>query len=76
MKFIIHNLPWALKKGDLVSHLIRFGRVKDLKIIFNRETCLSRGFAFFHVDGNDAQKFTKINKLRIRGHETELKIAK
>lgn len=47
----VGNLPWSLSEDELAEALAKFGQVQAVRIITDRESGRSRGFAFIEVDG-------------------------
>lgn len=55
-KLFIGNLPFSTTEDSLREKLSEFGTVTDLKIIIDRNTGRSRGFAFAEMDDEGAEK--------------------
>ena len=55
MNLYIGNLSYDVEENDLEDEFKEFGEIKSVKIIRDRETGRSKGFAFVEVEnGNDA----------------------
>ena len=54
MRLSIRNLPFSVNDLDLVGRFQEFGEVLDFKLIRDRETGKSRGFAFVEMATRDA----------------------
>ena len=46
----VGNLPWSTKEQELIDLFASFGEVISVKIITDRETGRSRGFAFVEME--------------------------
>lgn len=56
MKLFIGNLAWTTTEDELRETFEEFGAVDEAKIILDRETQRSRGFAFVTMSDNSAAK--------------------
>jgi len=56
MKLYVGNLSWGTSEESLRSYFTQAGPVTDLRIITDRETGRSRGFAFVTMASEDASK--------------------
>lgn len=55
-KLYVGNLPYSMRDDDLQQHFARFGQVSSAKVMVDRETGRSKGFAFVEMgSGEDAQ---------------------
>ena len=52
----VGNLPWSATAEDLTQKFSEFGTVVDARIVKERETGRSRGFAFVEMEDEGAQK--------------------
>jgi len=56
-KLYIGNFPWSTTEGELQTLFSQYGELKSVKLIMDRETGRSRGFAFIEfVDAEAAQE--------------------
>ena len=53
MEIYVGNLPWSAEDQDLIDAFAHFGEVASAKIINDRETGRSRGFAFVTMSNDD-----------------------
>jgi cold-inducible RNA-binding protein len=53
-KLYVGNLPFTTTESDLRDLFARHGAVESVKVITDRETGRSRGFAFVEMDANAA----------------------
>ena len=53
------NLPWTTNEEELTTTFQAHAAVISARIITDRETGKSRGFAFVEVEDNDAEKVIK-----------------
>ena len=49
-KLYVGNLSWAATEEELTQHFAQHGKVRSAKIIMDRETQRSRGFAFVEYE--------------------------
>lgn len=52
-KLYVGNLPYRATEQELKQHFAQFGEVSSAKIITDRETGRSRGFAFVEMENSD-----------------------
>ena len=62
MNMYIGNLSYRVKEADLQQVIEEYGAVESVKIIKDRETGKSKGFAFIEMN-NDAQAKQAIEEL-------------
>ena len=62
MNIYIGNLNYRVKEADLQQVIEEYGAVESVKIIKDRETGKSKGFAFIEMN-NDAQAKQAIEEL-------------
>ncbi len=49
-KLFVGNLPWSATEGDVAGLFAEMGEVLSVRVIADRETGRSRGFAFVELD--------------------------
>src|SRR6478609_6407325 len=49
-KLFVGNLPWSATEGDVASLFADVGEVLSVRVVADRETGRSRGFAFVELD--------------------------
>ncbi len=59
MNIFVGNLPFTVTQADLESMFEEFGTVESAKLITDRETGRSRGFAFVEMANADADTAIK-----------------
>jgi len=56
-KLYVGNLPYSMRDDDLQQHFARFGAVVSAKVMMDRDTGRSKGFAFVEMgSGDEAQQ--------------------
>ena len=56
-KLFVGGLAWAAQEADLEQEFAQFGKICEVKVILDRDTGRSRGFAFVTFERpEDAQK--------------------
>jgi cold-inducible RNA-binding protein len=68
MNIYVGNLPFQLREEELSALFSTYGEVTSVKIMTDRETGRSRGFAFVEMT-NDEEALLAIERL----HESDLK---
>ena len=53
-KLYVGNLPYSMRDEDLQQHFSRFGEVISSKIMTDRDTGRSKGFAFVQMGSSEA----------------------
>jgi cold-inducible RNA-binding protein len=53
-KIYVSNLSYDTKENDLENHFNQFGSINDIKLITDRDTGRSRGFAFIEFESQAA----------------------
>lgn len=53
-KLYVGNLPYSMRDDDLQQHFARFGEVVSSKVMMDRDTGRSKGFAFVEMGSSDA----------------------
>jgi cold-inducible RNA-binding protein len=61
-KLYVGNLPFSVTEEDLLDKLSAFGTVDSVKIITDRDTGRSKGFAFVEM-GSDSEAHAAIDGL-------------
>lgn len=62
MRLYVGNIPWETNESQLEALFEQYGTVTDAKVITDRETGRSKGFAFVEV-GTDAEGQKAIGEL-------------
>lgn len=78
MNIYVGNLNYRVKEGDLEQVMANYGTVSSVKIIKDRETGKSKGFAFVEM-GNDeeaAQAMKELNGSEFMGRQMVIKEAR
>lgn len=52
-KLYVGNLPYSMRDDDLQHHFARFGEVVSSKIMLDRDTGRSKGFAFVEMSSRE-----------------------
>ncbi|MGL5273356.1 MAG: RNA recognition motif domain-containing protein [Phocaeicola sp.] len=77
MNMYVGNLNYRVKEGDLEQVMADYGTVTSVKVIKDRETGKSKGFAFVEME-NDAeasQAMTALNGAEFMGRQLVIKEA-
>lgn len=53
-KLYVGNLPWTTTEEALSQHFANYGTVVEAKIIYDKETTRSKGFAFVTFDSEES----------------------
>ena len=56
MNIYVGNLSYNVRENDLQEVIAEYGQVNSCKIIIDRETRRSKGFAFVEMSDDDADK--------------------
>lgn len=77
MEIYVGNISFGLTEGDLQDAFEEFGAVSRLKIITDRETGRSRGFAFVTMEDDDAGNaaIEGLNGRELDGRELSVRLA-
>ena len=77
-KIYIGNLSYSVGKEDLQDFFGKFGEITDLRLITDRETGRSKGFAFitFELADNAEQAVNEGNGVELLGRQMRVNIAK
>jgi len=78
MNMYVSNLGFHVSEDDLQKLFEAFGQVSSVKIITDRETGKSRGFAFVEMPSNaEAQQaMEKLNNKEIEGRAISVSVAR
>ncbi len=77
MNIYIGNLNYRVKEGDLLQVMEEYGAVSSVKVITDRETGRSKGFAFVEMDDDAASvAISKLNGAEYMGRTMVVKEAK
>ncbi|WP_294534715.1 RNA-binding protein [uncultured Bacteroides sp.] len=77
MNIYIGNLNYRVKEGDLLQVMEEYGTVSSVKVITDRETGRSKGFAFVEMDDDAASvAISKLNGAEYMGRTMVVKEAK
>ncbi|MEY4767334.1 MAG: hypothetical protein RI907_4007 [Pseudomonadota bacterium] len=52
-KLYVGNLPYSMRDDDLQQHFAQFGQVNSAKVMMDRDTGRSKGFAFVEMASRD-----------------------
>lgn len=76
-KLFVGGLAWAAQEGDLEQEFGSFGKIREVKVILDRETGRSRGFAFVTFERpEDAQKaLSAMDGANIMGRQVRVSVA-
>ena len=55
-RIYVGNLPWSATESDVEQLFAEHGAVTSVRVITDRETGRSRGFAFVEMSDGDAEK--------------------
>ncbi len=76
-KIYVSSLSYDTKENDLESHFNQFGSINDVKLILDRDTGRSRGFAFIEFNSNSsAEKALKSDGAELMGRNIQVSIAR
>lgn len=78
MNIYVGNLNYRVREDDLKQVLEEYGTVESVKIIKDRETGKSKGFAFVEMTNDaDAQKaIAELNEAEFEGRQMVVKEAR
>ncbi|KAJ3031253.1 UNVERIFIED_CONTAM: hypothetical protein HDU68_005592 [Siphonaria sp. JEL0065] len=73
----VGNLSWSTKSEDLATLFSQFGKVETARVVADRETGRSRGFAFIEfVDAAEADAAVeKLNGFEFQGRELRVNVS-
>jgi len=75
MNLYIGNLSYDVEENDLEDEFKEFGEIKSVKIIRDRETGRSKGFAFVEIE-NGTDAIEALNGKSIKGREIRVNEAR
>ncbi len=77
MNIYVGNLNYRVREDDLKSVMEQFGAVDSVKVVKDRETGRSKGFAFVEMqDDNDARRaIEELNEKEFEGRQMVVKEA-
>lgn len=78
MNIYIGNLNYRVREEDLKQVLEKYGVVNSVKVIIDRETGRSKGFAFVEMPDDTAAKkaITELNEAEFEGRQMVVKEAR
>ena len=78
MNLFINNLAWATTEEDLLGMLSQYGEVTSVKIIVDKFTQRSKGFAFAEMPDNDSanKAISELNGANIKGRNINVNEAR
>ena len=74
MNMYVGNLNYRVKEGDLEQAMAAYGVVTSVKVIKDRETGKSKGFAFVEMEA--AQAMNELNGSEFMGRQLVIKEAR
>jgi RNA recognition motif-containing protein len=76
MNIYVGNLNYHVKENDLKTVLEQFGAVDSVKLVKDRESGRSKGFAFVEMPDDDARKaIGELNEKEFEGRRMVVKEA-
>jgi RNA recognition motif-containing protein len=77
MNIYIGNLNYRVQENDLMSALGAYGEVSSIKLIRDRETGRSKGFAFAEMPNEDEARnaISELNETEFAGRQIIIKKA-
>ena len=76
-KLYVGNIPYTTTEDELQATFAPYGPLRELKIITDRETGRSRGFAFVTFDSHEsAEAATQLNGQDFGGRRLVVNIAR
>ena len=78
MNMYVGNLNYRVKEGDLQQVMEDYGAVSSVKVVMDRETGKSKGFAFIEMenDAEAAQAMNELNGSEFMGRQLVIKEAR
>ena len=76
MNIYVGNLNYRIRENDLKSLMEQFGEVESIKVVKDRETGRSKGFAFVEMQDDDAKRaIEELNEKEFEGRQMVVKEA-
>ena len=77
MNIYVGNLNYRIRENDLKSIMEEFGAVESVKVVKDRETGRSKGFAFVEMQDDDEAKraIEELNEKEFEGRQMVVKEA-
>ena len=77
-KIYVGNLPYSVNDSSLNSNFAEFGSVTSAKVMLDRDTGRSKGFAFVEMTSADAAQaaITGLNGMSVDGRSIVVNLAK
>ena len=76
MNIYVGNLNYRIRENDLKSLMEQFGEVESIKVVKDRETGRSKGFAFVEMQDEDAKRaIEELNEKEFEGRQMVVKEA-
>ena len=77
-KIYVGNLPYSVNDSSLNSNFAEFGSVTSAKVMMDRDTGRSKGFAFVEMGSADAAQaaITALNGMSVDGRSIVVNLAK
>ena len=76
MNIYVGNLNYRVREDDLKSVMEQFGAVDSIKVVKDRETGRSKGFAFVEMQDDDARRaIEELNEKEFEGRQMVVKEA-
>ena len=77
MNIYVGNLNYRIRENDLKSIMEEFGAVESVKVVKDRETGRSKGFAFVEMQDDDEAKraIEELNEKDFEGRQMVVKEA-
>jgi RNA recognition motif-containing protein len=76
-KIYVGNLSYGATDGDIESYFQKYGSIKDVKVITDRDTGRSKGFAFVTFeDPSSAQKALEADGQPLNDRKLKVSIAR
>lgn len=76
MNIYVGNLNYRVREQDLQSVMEQFGAVDSIKVVKDRDTGRSKGFAFVEMQDDDARRaIEELNEKEFEGRQMVVKEA-
>jgi len=76
MNIYVGNLNYRVRENDLRSVMEQYGEVDTVKVVKDRDTGRSKGFAFVEMEDSDARKaIDELNEKEFEGRQLIVKEA-